>query len=56
MMTNLMDGKIENDIAEVLATQAETVLAQAVAFDDLSDQELESRITKEYGSSAPSYC
>ena len=55
-MTNLKDGKIENDIAEVLATQAETVLAQAVAFDDLSDQELESRISKDTGGSGSAFC
>ena len=47
--------KIENETTEVAFRQAEA-FAEAVAFDDLSDEELEARITKDSGTGTSGSC
>ena len=50
-------ANIENATPDVLTEQLEAFSAQAQAFDDLSDQELEARISKENGGGAGNgYC
>ena len=50
-------SNIENATPDALTEQLEVFSAQAQAFDDLSDQELEARISKERGGSGGNaYC
>lgn len=53
-MSNETNIEIDNEMNKV--EQAEAALAQAVSFDDLSDEELEARISKEQGGGFTAYC
>lgn len=50
-----MSNQIENEMTEVALRQAEAV-AEVAAFDDLSDEELEARITKDSGTGSSGSC
>ncbi len=52
-MSNQM--KIENEMTEVAIRQVEAA-AETAVFDNLSDEELEARISKEGGNGGSAYC